>query len=71
MPGYLEDSKKIFRFIAAEISINTYLNVMPQYRPAGEANRYPEISRSLYSADFLSALKYAKDYGLLRLDKDF
>jgi putative pyruvate formate lyase activating enzyme len=71
MPGYLEDSKKIFHFIATEISMNTYLNVMPQYRPAGEANRHLEISRPLHSAEFYSALKYAKDYGLCRLDKDF
>jgi putative pyruvate formate lyase activating enzyme len=69
MPGMLEDSRKIFEFISREISPDTYLNVMPQYRPAGEAGNYPEIGRSLNYAEFLQAVQMARDAGLQRLDK--
>jgi putative pyruvate formate lyase activating enzyme len=55
--------------VAREISPDTYLNVMPQYRPAGEAGNYPEIGRSLNYAEFLQAVQMARDAGLQRLDK--
>lgn len=71
MPNMLEDSKKIIQYIVNEISPNTYLNIMPQYRPAGEASLYPEISKALKYSEFTSALKYAKSLGFNRLDKDF
>lgn len=71
MPNMLENSKKIIRFIADEISLNTYLNIMPQYRPAGEASLHSEIAQSLKYTEFTSALNYAKSLGLNRLDKDF
>lgn len=71
MPGLGEDSKKILQFIANEISIKTYLNIMPQYRPAGEAHRYPEISHSLPYSEFVAAIDYARSLGLSRLDKEY
>ncbi len=69
MPGMLEDSRQIFQFLAQEISRDTYLNVMPQYRPAGEAAGYPEIDCALDYAEFRQALKLAREAGLHRLDK--
>ncbi len=71
MPNMLENSEKIFQYIAKEISLNTYLNIMPQYRPAGEASLHSEIAQSLKYTEFTSALNYAKSLGLNRLDKDF
>ncbi|OGB63875.1 MAG: radical SAM protein [Caldithrix sp. RBG_13_44_9] len=70
MPGMLEDSRKVFHFLANEISRNTYLNVMPQYRPAGEARNYEEIDWPLPYSEFLSAVKLAREAGLYRLDKE-
>jgi putative pyruvate formate lyase activating enzyme len=69
MPGMLRDSRKIFQFLATEISSATYLNIMPQYRPAGEARRQEEINRPLNYSEFLEALRMAKELGLSRLDK--
>jgi len=69
MPGMLVDSQKIFEFISREISSDTYLNVMPQYRPAGEASNYSEIGRSLNYTVFLQAVEMARNAGLQRLDK--
>jgi putative pyruvate formate lyase activating enzyme len=69
MPGMLQDSQRIFQFLASEISTDTYLNIMPQYRPAGEARRHEEINRPLNYSEFLEALKMAKELGFTRLDK--
>jgi putative pyruvate formate lyase activating enzyme len=70
MPGMLEDSRRIFHFLAEEISRDTYLNVMPQYRPAGEAGNYEEIDRPLHYSEFSAAIKLAREAGLYRLDKE-
>ena len=35
MPGCLEETREILRFLAQEISVDTYVNVMDQYRPCG------------------------------------
>jgi putative pyruvate formate lyase activating enzyme len=70
MPNQLEQSRKIFDFIAKEISKNTYLNIMPQYRPYGKAKNYADISRDLRHSEFLTAIQAAKKVGLHRLDKE-
>jgi len=70
MPGMLEDSSRIFHFLANEVSRHTYLNVMPQYRPAGEAHKCEEIDRPLSYSEFLQAVQLAKKTGLYRLDKE-
>ncbi|UCF64552.1 MAG: 4Fe-4S cluster-binding domain-containing protein [bacterium] len=69
MPGMVNDSEKIFQFLATHISPNTYVNVMPQFRPAGETGYYPEIGRSLHYTEFLEAIRRAQEIGLRRLDK--
>jgi putative pyruvate formate lyase activating enzyme len=70
MPNQIEQSRKIFDFIANEISKNTYLNIMPQYRPYGKAKNYADISRDLRHSEFLTAVQAAKKFGLHRLDKE-
>jgi putative pyruvate formate lyase activating enzyme len=70
MPGMLEDSRQIFHFLANEISRDTYLNVMPQYRPAGEAGNHAEIDRPLHYSEFSEAISLAREAGLHRLDKE-
>jgi putative pyruvate formate lyase activating enzyme len=69
MPGALADTKIILKFIAEEISQNTYVNIMAQYRPCGQANRHPEINRSLSYEEHQIALSLADRSGLKRLDK--
>jgi len=72
MPGGLAETEKILRFIAGEISVNTYVNVMDQYRPCGKAKDYPPIDRSLRAEEYQEALRLAHAAGLTRLDeRDF
>jgi len=66
LPNELADSKKIIEFIAKEISPNTYLNVMDQYRPSFKANEFNELNRSISSTEYLEIENYARSFGLIR-----
>lgn len=75
MPGFLEDTRQILRFIAEEISPNTYINVMDQYRPMGELlekREWDEVDRNLLRMlrhdEYLAALRMAQEFGLYRID---
>ncbi|MFH1834429.1 MAG: radical SAM protein [bacterium] len=72
LPGGLAGTAEVARFIAAEVSPRTYLNVMDQYHPAFDVarapNLYPEVARSLRGAEYESAVEEALAAGLSRLD---
>jgi len=69
MPGGLAETRDILHFLAREISIDTYVNVMDQYRPCGKADQYPPIDRPLSHDEFREALDMARESGLHRLDE--
>ena len=68
MPNDAARSKEVLRFLAEEISPNTYVNVMDQYRPCGKASGDPSINRRITAEEFEQALDWAKKAGLTRLD---
>jgi putative pyruvate formate lyase activating enzyme len=68
MPNRVAGTEKIMEFLAKEISLNTYVNVMDQYRPCGTANEHECISRRLNPREFKYAVDAAKRAGLTRLD---
>ena len=70
MPGHLEDTRRVMRFLAREISPDTFVNVMAQYHPAGHARRYPPLDRPLSLADYREALRIAREEGLHRFARD-
>jgi putative pyruvate formate lyase activating enzyme len=67
VPGGLEETRQILRFLAREVSAETFINMMPQYRPAGLAARYPMIARPLRQAEFEEAVAMARQEGLANL----
>lgn len=66
MPNQLAGTKELMEFIAQEISINSYVNIMEQYYPCYDAYLYPEISRRITLDEFLEAKKIAREAGLFR-----
>ncbi len=68
LPSGLAGTREIMKFIAKEISLNTYINIMPQYRPCGRASEMEELSIRLSSDDYNNALQAAEEEGLSRLD---
>ncbi len=68
MPENVAGTKEIMNFIAEEISKNTYVNIMNQYRPCGKAFEYKEIARPITQKEYIMALQWASEAGLKRLD---
>lgn len=66
LPGGIAHTPEVMRFLAEQISVDTYVNVMPQYRPEHLARRCPELARPLEAHEFASAMQNARDAGLHR-----
>jgi len=70
MPGMLEETERILRWIAEELGPETYVNLMGQYRPEGLVlgGHYPEIARRPTRDELARAVELALELGLHRLD---
>lgn len=76
MPGQTEEAAAIFEWLAREVSPDTYLNIMGQYRPAYRVGtaahdgspRYPEIRRPPSHREMEAAYAAARRAGLSRFD---
>jgi putative pyruvate formate lyase activating enzyme len=71
MPGLLDDTREIMRWIAGNLSRDTYVNVMDQYYPAHKAEtepRFAETNRGITDNEFCSGLELAHKAGLWRFD---
>jgi putative pyruvate formate lyase activating enzyme len=68
MPKGIAGSEKFFEFLAKEISPNTYVNVMDQYRPCGSAHKDEFINRRLEVGEYRETIDAARKAGLRRLD---
>ncbi len=69
LPKGLSGTREIMKFISCRLSPNSYVNIMPQYRPCGRADEIKELSAHLESDDYQLALRSAKEEGILRLDR--
>ncbi len=69
LPYGLAGTDQVVHFLADEISRETYLNLMDQYRPAFNARQYPKLNRSLHDREYELALELALTAGLHRLDQ--
>jgi len=69
LPNGLAGTTEIARFLAEEVSRDTYINVMDQYRPCYRANEYPALDRRITQAEYEEAVAAVRAVGLWRLDK--
>jgi putative pyruvate formate lyase activating enzyme len=69
MPGMLEDTDRIVSFLAGNISQDTYINIMAQYRPEYLAYEHPPLDRPLSRDEWREALRLARAAGLHRFDE--
>jgi putative pyruvate formate lyase activating enzyme len=69
MPEGLAATREAMRFLAREISTNTYVNIMSQYGPCGTAHQYRSINRRITREEFAGALEIAREEGISRLDE--
>ncbi len=70
MPGQLEETEAVLRFVAEELDPGCYVNLMAQYYPSGRVGRdgeYAELNRHVHREEYEQALVLARELGL-RLD---
>lgn len=68
LPNGIAGTEQVLEFLADEVSQNTYLNLMEQYRPCYRAGEFPELDRPITRLEFREVLEFARRYGLNRLD---
>jgi len=71
LPDRVAGTATIVRFLAEEISRETYLNVMDQYRPCYKAHAMPPLDRAITAAEYEEALRLADAAGLYRREDRF
>jgi putative pyruvate formate lyase activating enzyme len=68
LPDGIAATDRVLKFLATEISPDTYVNLMDQYRPCYRAEDYPQLARRITRAEYQAALEAAARLGLHRLD---
>jgi len=68
MPGNIAGTDRFVRWVARELSLDTWVNIMAQYHPAHKAFDYPELSRRITRNEWLQAMTWAREAGLHNLD---
>jgi putative pyruvate formate lyase activating enzyme len=69
LPERLAGTAAIARFLAEEISCDTYINVMDQYRPCYRAMDMPPLDRRITPKEYGEAVQQAREAGLHRFDR--
>ena len=68
MPGNVAGTENVVKFIAKEISMNTWINIMNQYHPCYRAFDYSRLAKKVTGTEYRNALKLAVNAGLKRVD---
>ena len=64
LPGGLAGTGDVLRFIAEEISTETYLSLMNQYFPAWKAMDYPELNHVVSRGEYKTAVTVMRSLGM-------
>jgi len=68
MPQNIAGTDRFVRWVAKELSPETFVNIMGQYHPAHKAFDYPPLSRRISNDEYRQALQWARAAGLNNLD---
>ncbi len=66
LPQGLAGTKGVMHFLAKELSKDTYVNIMDQYRPCYKAVEYPDLNRRITYEEYREAIEFARKEGLHR-----
>lgn len=64
LPGYLEDSKSIIKYLYKTFNNYIYISVMNQYTPLKNVSAYPEINRKIAENEYDELVDYAISLGV-------
>jgi putative pyruvate formate lyase activating enzyme len=70
LPENLAGTRQVMDFLASEVSGDTYVNIMAQFRPCYMAIKDKQLGRGLKRSEYDKAIDYARNSGIQRLDSD-
>jgi putative pyruvate formate lyase activating enzyme len=68
LPHNIAGTDRFVRWVARELTTDTCVNIMPQYRPEHRAREYPELARRILPEEWEQAMAWARAAGLTNLD---
>jgi putative pyruvate formate lyase activating enzyme len=63
LPGQAEESKKVLRSIAEELSSGVHISLMSQYHPTDYVKNHHDLGRSLYRSEYESVAEEMEKLG--------
>ena len=64
LPGYLEDSKKIIKYLYETYRDRIFVSIMNQYTPISKNVAYPELDRKITEEEYEELVDFAVEIGL-------
>lgn len=65
LPGWLEDSKRIIKFLYETYGDKIYISIMNQYTPLYQKPQFPELNRKITNKEYDELIDYAIDLGIV------
>ncbi|MFQ9433296.1 MAG: radical SAM protein [Christensenellaceae bacterium] len=65
LPGCIEDSKRVIRYLYETYGDGIFISIMNQYTPLPHVSDYPEINRKLREKEYEDLVDYAIELGVL------
>jgi putative pyruvate formate lyase activating enzyme len=69
MPNRIAGTREFVQWVADNLSTDTYVNIMSQYRVDHLAFEYERIARAITSEEYVEAMEWAIEAGLTNLDQ--
>ena len=66
LPGCLEDSKAILKYLYETYENQIYISIMNQFTPLSNVEAYPELNRTITEAEYEELVDYAIELGVER-----
>lgn len=66
LPGYIEDSKAVIRYLYQTYGDNIYISIMNQFTPLAGLEKYPELNRKVTEEEYETVVDYAVKLGVER-----
>ncbi len=64
LPGCLEDSKNIIKYLYETYGNQIYISIMNQYTPLPQINGFPELNRKITEKEYEEVIDYALSLGV-------
>lgn len=64
LPGHLDDTKNVLRFLYENYGDNIWISIMNQYTPMCSDPRFPELSRTVSDEEYNEAIDFACELGI-------